>query len=116
VNRHLAHDVAPLGIVYSTDTKVELAVKVIGALPDNSHDPIISPVADNDECQAAAQYLTFQHSTAVKSIVEGYGFSVLARFTPEPRYCRREVSFFVRPTSAFGTARRPIERPASTFG
>src|SRR6516225_8538943 len=34
-----------LGIVYETDAKIEPAVKVIGVFPDDTHDPIIYPVA-----------------------------------------------------------------------
>src|SRR6516225_3993985 len=42
---YVARGEAPLGIVYATDAKVEPGVKVIGVFPDNSHDPIIYPVA-----------------------------------------------------------------------
>ena len=41
----VARGEAPLGIVYETDAKIEPAVKVIGVFPDNTHDPIIYPVA-----------------------------------------------------------------------
>ncbi len=36
---------APLGIVYKTDAAVDPNVKVIGTFPDDSHPPIIYPVA-----------------------------------------------------------------------
>jgi molybdate transport system substrate-binding protein len=76
----VARGVVPLGIVYSTDAKVEPAVKVVGVFPDNSHDPIIYPVAATVNAKPeTAQYLAFLRSTAAKSIFEGYGFSMLAK-------------------------------------
>ena len=36
---------APLGIVYATDANAEPNVKVIGTFPDDSHPPIVYPVA-----------------------------------------------------------------------
>jgi molybdate transport system substrate-binding protein len=74
---------APLGIVYLTDTKVEPGVKVVGIFPDNSHDPIIYPVAATVNAKPeTTQYLAFLRSTAAKLIFEGYGFSVLTRPGP----------------------------------
>ena len=67
---------APLGIVYETDAKVEPAVKVIGVFPDNSHDPIIYPVALTADAKPdAAQYLSFLRTQTAKSVFERYGFN-----------------------------------------
>jgi molybdate transport system substrate-binding protein len=41
----VARGESPLGIVYDTDAKVEPAVRVVGLFPDNSHPPIVYPVA-----------------------------------------------------------------------
>src|SRR5262249_20578698 len=41
----VARGEAPLGIVYSTDAKVEPAVKIIGTFPADSHPAIVYPVA-----------------------------------------------------------------------
>jgi len=72
----------PLSIVYATDAKIEPGVKVVGVFPDNSHDPIIYPVAATVNAKPETmQYLAFLHSAAAKSIFEGYGFSVLAKPT-----------------------------------
>src|SRR5215471_1041804 len=79
---YVARGEAPLGIVYATDAKIEPGVKVIGAFPDNSHDPIIYPMAATVKAKPETmQYLAFLRSTAAKSPFEGYGFSVLAKPT-----------------------------------
>jgi molybdate transport system substrate-binding protein len=79
---YVARGEAPLGIVYATDAKVEPGVKVIGVFPDNSHDPIIYPVAATVNAKPETmQYLAFLRSSAAKSIFEGYGVSVLAKPT-----------------------------------
>jgi molybdate transport system substrate-binding protein len=79
---YVARGEAPLGIVYATDAKVEPGVKVIGVFPDNSHDPIIYPIAATANAKPETmQYLAFLRSSAAKPIFEGYGFSVLAKPT-----------------------------------
>jgi len=78
----VARGEAPLGIVYATDAKVEPGVKVVGTFPDNSHDPIIYPVAATVNAKPeAAQYLAFLRSAAAKSVFEAYGFAVLMKPT-----------------------------------
>jgi molybdate transport system substrate-binding protein len=79
---YVARGEAPLGIVYATDAKVEPGVKVIGVFPDNSHDPIIYPVAATVNAKPETiQYLAFLRSAAAKSIFEGYGFTMLVKPT-----------------------------------
>jgi molybdate transport system substrate-binding protein len=76
----VARDEAPLGIVYATDAKVEPAVKVIATFPDDSHEPIVYPVAATRAAKpSAALYLAFLRSAAARSIFEHYGFSVLLK-------------------------------------
>jgi molybdate transport system substrate-binding protein len=76
----VARGEAPLGIVYETDAKIEPAVKVIGALPDNTQDPIIYPVALTETAKPdAAQYLSFLRSQTAKSVFEKYGFNFLVK-------------------------------------
>jgi molybdate transport system substrate-binding protein len=71
-----------LGIVYATDAKIAPGVKVVGVFPDNSHNPIIYPMAATANAKPSTmQYLRFLQSAAAKSIFEGYGFSVLAKPT-----------------------------------
>jgi molybdate transport system substrate-binding protein len=76
----VARGEAPLGIVYSTDAKVEPGVKVVGVFPESSHDPIIYPVAATVNAKPdAAPYLAFLRSAAAKAVFETYGFTVLAK-------------------------------------
>ena len=76
----VARGEAPLGIVYETDAKIEPAVKVIGAFPDNTQDPIIYPVALTETAKPdAAQYLSFLRSQTAKSVFEKYGFNFLVK-------------------------------------
>ena len=42
---YVARGEAPYGIVYETDAKVDPGVHVVGAFPENSHPPIVYPVA-----------------------------------------------------------------------
>jgi len=77
----VARGEAPLGIVYSTDAKVEPNVKIIGVVfPEDSHPPIIYPVAATVNANAdTASYLAFLRSLTAKSIFEGYGFRFIAK-------------------------------------
>ena len=74
----VARGEAVLGIVYSTDAKVEPGVKIVGTFPADSHPPIIYPVAATTTAKTEAKdYLAFLHSSAAKAIFEKYGFSFL---------------------------------------
>jgi molybdate transport system substrate-binding protein len=67
-----------LGIVYSTDAKVEPAVKIVGTFPADSHPPIIYPVAATATAKPEANdYVAFLRSAAAKAIFEKYGFKFL---------------------------------------
>src|ERR1700689_1184851 len=78
----VARGEAPLGIVYATDAKVEPGVKVVGVFPENSHDPIVYPVAATANAKPdATQYLAFLRSSAARSIFESYGFAILMKPT-----------------------------------
>jgi molybdate transport system substrate-binding protein len=74
----VARGEAALGIVYSTDAKVEPGVKVVGTFPADSHPAIIYPVAATTTAKPeTADYLAFLRSTAAKTILEKYGFKFL---------------------------------------
>ena len=78
----VARGEAALGIVYSTDAKVEPGVKIVGTFPADSHPAIIYPVATTATATAeAGGYLAFLRSSAAKTILEKYGFTFLIRPT-----------------------------------
>jgi molybdate transport system substrate-binding protein len=78
----VARGEAVLGIVYSTDAKVEPGVKIVGTFPADSHPPIVYPVAATTTARPeAAGYLDFLRSSAAKATFEKYGFSFLIRPT-----------------------------------
>ena len=73
----VARGEAVLGIVYSTDAKVEPGVKIVGTFPADSHPLIIYPVAATATAKPeAAAYLDFLRSQAAKATLEKYGFHV----------------------------------------
>jgi len=70
---------APLGIVYQTDASVA-KVKVVGTFPDDSHPPIIYPVAltvQGAKSDAAKAYLAYLKSDAAKAVFQKAGFIIL---------------------------------------
>jgi molybdate transport system substrate-binding protein len=74
----VARGEAVLGIVYSTDAKVEPGVKIVGTFPADSHPPIIYPVAATITAKPeTADYLAFLRTSAAKTIFEKYGFKFL---------------------------------------
>jgi molybdate transport system substrate-binding protein len=78
----VARGEAALGIVYSTDAKVEPGVKVVGTFPADSHPAIIYPVAATTTAKAeASDYLAYLRSSAAKTVLEKYGFTYLIRPT-----------------------------------
>jgi molybdate transport system substrate-binding protein len=75
----VARDEAALGIVYSTDAKIEPGVKIVGTFPANSHPAIVYPVAATSTAHKGTDdYLAFLRSSEAKAIFEKYGFSFLA--------------------------------------
>lgn len=70
---------APLGIVYTTDAAADPAVKVLATFPEDSHPPIIYPVAvTKDSANPDAQaFLTYLRGPAAKAAFEKQGFTVL---------------------------------------
>ena len=74
----VARGEAVLGIVYSTDAKVEPGVKIVGTFPADLHPAIIYPVAATTTAKPeTTDYLAFLRSTAAKTILEKYGFKFL---------------------------------------
>ena len=78
---YVARGETPLGIVYSTDVKIEPKVKIVGVFPEDSHPSITYPVAATAESKnmQTARYLRFLQTWAAKAIFEKYGFRFLIR-------------------------------------
>jgi molybdate transport system substrate-binding protein len=70
---------APLGIVYQTDADSDKAVKIVGTFPENTHPPIIYPIAvvASSTNPAAPGYLAYLKSPAAGALFVKYGFTVL---------------------------------------
>jgi molybdate transport system substrate-binding protein len=76
---YVARGETPLGIVYSTDAKIERKVKIVGVFPESSHPPITYPMAAIAASKNAqvARYLSFMQTSMAKTIFEKYGFHFL---------------------------------------
>ena len=73
---------APLGIVYETDARIDPGVKIVGVFPEESHPPIIYPVAmTKDAKPEAAKYLAFLSKPEARAVFKRYGFRVPAKPT-----------------------------------
>ncbi|MCF3640650.1 molybdate ABC transporter substrate-binding protein [Rhizobium sp. TRM95111] len=70
---------APLGIVYRTDAASDRSVTILGIFPEESHPPIIYPVALLKESASprAAAFLAFLRSGTARALFEKQGFAVL---------------------------------------
>ncbi len=70
---------APLGIVYQTDAAADPNVKIIGTFPEDTHPPIIYPVALTASANKpdAAAFLDYIRSAKAKPLFEVQGFTVL---------------------------------------
>ncbi len=69
---------APFGVVYATDAAISKKVKVVGQFPEDSHPPIVYPVAlvkDKGTPEAKA-FLKFLTSPEAEKIFKKYGFSI----------------------------------------
>lgn len=70
---------APFGVVYQTDATAEPKVKVVATFPEDSHPPIIYPIAQiaASTNPAAADFLQYVESPAAAAVFEQQGFQVL---------------------------------------
>ena len=70
---------APLGIVYQTDAVADQGVQILGSFPDNTHPPIIYPIAvvATSTNPGAAGYITFLKSSIARSLFEKHGFTAV---------------------------------------
>ncbi len=70
---------APLGIVYETDVAADPGAKIVGVFPEDSHPPIIYPIAVTaiTKNAEAGQSLAWLHSAVAAPFFEKQGFRVL---------------------------------------
>ena len=71
---------APAGIVYQTDAAADPSVAIIGTFPEDTHLPIIYPIALTASASHpdAAEFLAYIRSVKAKPIFEAQGFAVLS--------------------------------------
>ena len=74
----------PLGIVYQTDAAAEPGVRIVATFPEDTHPPIVYPVAVTASSQNpdAAEFLKYLQSTKAKDLFERQGFTFLAPVAP----------------------------------
>lgn len=70
---------APLGIVYDTDAKADLGVRIVGLFPPGSHPPIVYPAAMLARSQepVAQRFLEYLGTPAAEAVFRRYGFALL---------------------------------------
>jgi molybdate transport system substrate-binding protein len=75
----VARGETPFGIVYATDAAAEPGVKIVGTFPEDTHPPIVYPVAivAASTSPGAQAYLDYLKSPDAKPAFEKQGFTVL---------------------------------------
>lgn len=70
---------APYGIVYQTDAAADPGVKVVGTFPEDSHPPIVYPIAITTDSKSAdaTAYVDFIKSDKAAPLFEKQGFTIL---------------------------------------
>jgi len=77
----VARGECPLGIVYSSDARVEPSVRVIDTFPSDSHAPIVYPAAVTTRASgtASGRVLDWLKTSAAKAVLGRYGFEAADR-------------------------------------
>jgi molybdate transport system substrate-binding protein len=72
---------APLGVVYQTDAAADPNVRIVGTFPEDTHPPILYPVAITKESTNpnAPAFLAYLRGPAARAAFERQGFTVLNR-------------------------------------
>ncbi len=65
-----------IGIVYLTDAMQSNKVQILATLPEQSHSPIIYPVAALNNAKNTQRYLQFLNTLKARQIFQKYGFNV----------------------------------------
>jgi molybdate transport system substrate-binding protein len=75
---YVARGETTLGIVYNTDAQIEPRVHVVGTFPDDSHAPILYPVAlTKDAKPGAAEFEKYLASPAALAVFKKDGFIIV---------------------------------------
>lgn len=74
----VARGEAALGVVYATDAAAEPQVHVVGRFPEDSHDPIVYPVARiaGPDADSGTAFLDYLGSDAALAVFVAQGFTV----------------------------------------
>jgi molybdate transport system substrate-binding protein len=68
----------PLGIVYTTDALSDPSVRIVGTFPDNTHAPIVYPVAlAKDAKPLAKSFLSYLSGPQARAVFAKDGFVIL---------------------------------------
>ena len=70
------------GIVYATDARISNQIKVVATASENTHTPIIYPVAAiqrSKNSEAAEEFIQFLFGNSAKDIFQKYGFKVIKK-------------------------------------
>jgi molybdate transport system substrate-binding protein len=76
----VARGEAPLGIVYQTDAAAEPKVKIVRTFPEDTHPPIVYPIAvlgGSKHADASRAFLTYLKSSDAAAIFTKQGFTIL---------------------------------------
>jgi molybdate transport system substrate-binding protein len=75
---------APVGIVYQTDAAADQNVTIIGTFPDNTHPPIVYPIALTTKASNPDVAAFYSYLRSAKAMVgfEALGFTVLNQNSP----------------------------------
>jgi molybdate transport system substrate-binding protein len=68
---------ADAGLVYATDARISTRVRVVAVAPEESHDPIVYPIAVTKSSQnqsAVREFIKYLRSPAAQAIFERHGF------------------------------------------
>jgi molybdate transport system substrate-binding protein len=71
---------APLGIVYQTDALIDKGVRVVDVFPDDTHQPIVYPIALTGGAKPdAAKFVAYLRGPAGEIAFKAYGFALMTR-------------------------------------
>jgi molybdate transport system substrate-binding protein len=75
---------APFGIVYATDAQAESGVRVVDTFPDDTHPPIVYPMAllAGSTAPAARAFVAYLASTAAQATWARFGFAPARQGAP----------------------------------